>query len=207
VFQSRATSVVLATLTIVIAGAGSAYASARTENGTATGAQHCVVSLIDRDVRCYSDFRQAIAAATAGRITDAPHDVADAVADKSFESRVNAPVGPMSDGSMAPLEFILSIEYEHRYRGGNGGFSATFTADSGCIEDGQRDFELADIRDIDPWWNDRISSFQGYNTCDVNHYEHSSFNSRDPSGDSTGPKRFMDSMGDMNDETTSLTWG
>lgn len=71
------------------------------------------------------------------------------------------------------------------------------------MRDGQRDFTVNDIRDINPWWNDRISSFDGYNTCDVNHYEHQVVNG----GDTTGPRASMSSMGAMDNKTTGLTFG
>ncbi|HEX8346039.1 MAG TPA: hypothetical protein VF657_15060 [Actinoplanes sp.] len=198
--QRKVFVVGLAAIAAVAVGTGPAVA-APPAAGAAAG-RHCVVQLPDQKVSCFSEFRAAIAAATNGRITDAPNDPAAAATDWAFERRINEASSLPRSTAAAVEYYVLSIEFEHRYRGDNGGQTHIFSATSKCIEDGLRDFQVDDIRNIDPWWNDRISSSQGYNTCDVNHYEHSNQNGR-----STGAQPYTDSMGVMNDLTTSLTWG
>ncbi|MFC4335122.1 hypothetical protein [Salininema proteolyticum] len=179
-------------------------AAAATGDFSPSKGDHCVTNLDTLETNCYETFTESIAEATGGIVTDAPSDPLDAVESKAFADSVNygmdatqSSVEPKADA------YLLSVEYEHRYRGGNGGKTWAHYGTRPCLVDGKRDYQINDIRtQVDPWWNDRISSFQGYHTCDVNHYQHSH-----QEGSSTGPKKSMDDMGYMNDRTTSLTWG
>ncbi|MFJ7417821.1 hypothetical protein ACIQXD_04295 [Streptomyces uncialis] len=158
---------------------------------------HCVANLSTGSNECFGTFRESIAFATNGQVTDAPLTARAAVADKTLKAKLE---GPQTAGANRAAAYALSIEYQ---LSGYGGATLTITANAPCVQDGQRDFTVNDIRDIDPWWNDRISSFQGYNTCDVNHYENQVVNG----GDTTGPKASMSSMGAMDNKTTGLTFG
>ena len=54
-------------------------------------------------------------------------------------------------------------------------------------------------------WNDRISSFKGYNTCEVDHFEHADFKGAH-TGWVTQTPSMMDHTG-LNNMTSSLKWG
>ncbi|MFJ2787354.1 MULTISPECIES: hypothetical protein [unclassified Streptomyces] len=158
---------------------------------------HCVVDLSASGTTCFGTVREAISHATHGQVTDAPLTARAALTDRTLTAKLE---GPQSAGQGLAVAYVLSIEYRYPNKDGE---TITFTGPQPCVEDGQRDYLVNDVRDRDPWWNDRISSFQGYNTCDVNHYEHTVANG----GDTTGPRRSMNDMGAMNNRTTGLTWG
>ncbi|MFI1732045.1 hypothetical protein ACH40E_23090 [Streptomyces acidicola] len=163
---------------------------------------HCVYNVSTDATACYSTFRAAIADATNGKVTDAPLSARTAFSDASLQKRLDGPMPTAAGTTAAAVDYVLSIEYDIANLSPANG-TLTITAGAPCVEDGQRDFTVNDIRDAWPSWNDRISSFQGYNTCDVNHYEHQVRNG----GDTTGPKRVMTTMGDMSNKTTGLTFG
>ena len=158
---------------------------------------NCMLNLSTGEHACYSTFREAIAHGTNGQVTNAPFSARTAAADKTLATKLS---GPQVAGPGLETSYILSVEYQLSDYSGE---SYTFFADAPCVEDGQRDFTVNDIRDYDPWWNDRISSFDGFNTCDVNHYENQVVNG----GDTTGAKPYMATMGAMDNKTTGLTFG
>lgn len=160
---------------------------------------HCVYNVSTDTSSCYSSFRAAIADATNGKVTDAS---LAARTTASFQKRMDGPMPTAAGAGAAAVDYVLSIEYDIANLSPSGG-TLTITGNAPCVEDGQRDYTFNDIRDAWPSWNDRISSFQGYNTCDVNHYEHQVRNG----GDTTGPKRAMTTMGSMSNKTTGLTFG
>lgn len=161
------------------------------------GRDHCVVNLSTDSMTCFDTFRESIASATNGQVADAPLTARAGAADKKLSSKLE---GPQTAEAGSAVDYVLSVEYQ---LSGYSGLSTTFTATAPCVADGQRDFTVNDIRDFDPWWNDRISSFSGYNTCDVNHYENQVVNG----GATTGAKAAMSSMGAMDNKTTGLTFG
>lgn len=170
--------------------------------GAAEGTNgHCVYNVSTGATACHSTFRAAVVDATNGKVTNASPVARTALSDTSFLKRLEGPM-PATEATAAAVDYVLSIEYDIANLSPSGG-TLTITAGGPCVADGQRDFTVNDVRDAWPSWNDRISSFQGFNTCDVNHYEHQVRNG----GDTTGPKRSMTTMGDMSNKTTGLTFG
>lgn len=168
-----------------------AAADARAEAGP--GGPHCVVKH-DSSTDCFQTFREAIAHATGGRLTDVPNDPAAALASKTFERRINAL--SRIDAQAA----VSSIEYQHPNYNSGGGKTLTFRLGR-CGSDTSWDYRLSDIDNISTWWDDRISSYRGYNGCQVNHYEHPNW-----SGAQTGYHSNDGDMGAMEDVTSSLAW-
>ncbi|MGK5558571.1 hypothetical protein ACSNOI_43915 [Actinomadura kijaniata] len=164
-------AVVVATLATAMASAGLfATASAASATTTPANKNHCVMNLATDQTRCYDTFPQAVSAATGGQITDAPQSPAAAAASRSFEQRINA-IGRQAASSAAPLAPVtLSIEYDWTYYQTNAG-SLTITGTSGCDSDSSVEWMKTTLGD----WNDRISSFKGYNGCQVRHYQHENF--------------------------------
>ncbi|WP_147449382.1 hypothetical protein [Actinomadura pelletieri] len=160
--------------------------------------RHCVVSVADREMRCFAGFREALAVATAGRIADAPDDAAAAAADRVLERRINALAAGRRDGALME-GYVLSIEYQHENFGGS---SIIFTGYRGCdgIDDGIVEFEYADLAPIG--WNDTISSFRTYSDCRVRHFEHPHFVTPRTVFQTT--LSYIGSL--MNDRASSLQW-
>ncbi|MBI0294755.1 hypothetical protein JBE04_09770 [Streptomyces sp. PRKS01-29] len=176
--------------TALLGGIASAPAYASPAGGNAPG-RHCVVAP-GPSTTCYDTFREAIRQATGGRVTEAPSDPAVALASAEFARDINAS-GLASDGR-AP---VSSIEYENPNHN-----PATLTFALGaCGSDDSWDYGLSDIDGVDPAWDDRISSYQGYNGCQVNHYEAPGYR-----GDRTGYRNSQKDMGSMNNKTSSLRW-
>ncbi|MEV7872476.1 peptidase inhibitor family I36 protein [Streptomyces sp. NPDC088124] len=178
--------------------AGTAFASSPGAGGTAdagkTTGRHCAVNVDTEAVSCYATFREAIAKATGGRITDGPEEARTAAADAAFERQVNT----ASTSAAAPAATtLISIEYQHPdYKGETRSMYGT----RGSCTSGAT-YKRADIRTLYADWNDKISSFKGQSGCRVNHYEHSNYG-----GAQTGYKSAMKDMGLMEDKTTSLRW-
>lgn len=191
--------ILLAAAAVALATAGLTGTASAASAGTEPAAKQCLVS--DGRATCFDSLDALVAHATDGQVTKAPSTAARAAADRGADVKIDLP----EDGVGTQDLYRDAIIWEHRYRGDNGGSYAEIWFNGPCIEDGARDFGIPDVRNVSglgQFWNDRVSSFQGYWTCDINAYEHSSY-----TGDSTSPRRYMDSMGDMNDEMTSLTFG
>ncbi|SEM25190.1 peptidase inhibitor family I36 protein [Nonomuraea pusilla] len=115
-------------------------------------AKHCVVTGTAGQVaeasarRCFATFRESIAFATNGKITDAPVSPAQAMNDRDFVERLRLPAAP-TPGISAEYR-SLGIAYEHVNFGGG---SLTFRGSVGC---GWRYPEFGQLGD----WNDKISS-------------------------------------------------
>ncbi|GLZ01361.1 hypothetical protein [Actinoplanes sp. NBRC 103695] len=164
-----------------------------------TGKKHCVTNVSDETTSCYGTFRQAIASATSGRITDAPLNPADAVASKAFEKRINA-ITELNKAGATQLAVTLSIEYDWAYEQTNEG-SVTYTADYGCDNTNDVDWQVNWVGDD---WNDRISSFHNYSNCSNIHFAHVDFGTP-----SNGIYRSVGSMADtggLNNQTSSIQW-
>lgn len=168
-------------------------------NAAGEARDHCVSNLSTGETACFGTFRDAVAHGTNGQVTDAPLSAHGAAADRALTARLT---GPQTSATGQAAAYVLSIEFQLSNYDHDGN-SHAFTGPRPCLEDGKRDYLINDIRDYDPWWNDRISSFRGYNTCDVNHYEHQVKNG----GLTTGPKGAMATMGAMDNKTTGLTFG
>ncbi|GAA1564837.1 hypothetical protein GCM10009678_54880 [Actinomadura kijaniata] len=191
-------AVVVGTLATAMAGGGLfATASAASATTAPADKDHCVVNLATDRTQCYDTFPQAISAATGGQITDAPQSPAAAAASRSFEQRINA-IGRQAASSAAPLATVtLSIEYDWNYYQTTAG-SLTITGTSGCDGDGSVEWMKTSLGG----WNDRISSFKGYNGCQVRHYQHENF-----AGAYTSPVGENPSMmqhGGLNNQASSI---
>lgn len=170
--------------------------------------RHCVVKAARPGLSdpagetCYRTFTEAVAAATGGRIADAPADSTVAFHDRDLQKRLNATTGnrkhPVTAGRAATGYVLIGIEYEHI---GLGGRSRLFYADAPCTTTtDDADWGFADLRRTD--FNDTISSFLTYNNCWVDHYEHIWYG-----GDHTGYQPSQYYVGDwMNDRTSALIW-
>ncbi|WP_165975636.1 hypothetical protein, partial [Actinomadura rubrisoli] len=159
--------------------------------------RHCTVDLASGgNVRCHHTFTEVIAYATGGRIADAPHSAAAAMADAEFHRRLNALPHAKSRSAGQKAGVVLSVEFEHDQYNGR---STTFFADHGC--DGDADVDSV-LPAITRWWIDTIISFQTYVECQANHFEHSNYG-----GARTGPLDSTRNIGPtMNDRTSSIQW-
>jgi len=207
--RSLASPLALASaLTIVLGGTAAASANPRPQPSPASarpgpGAQpHCVIHLEEHGKKtCHQTFREMIADATGGHITDAPQSAAAAESDRRFNARLNS----TSHGkNRAPSTLqdnlvVLSIEYEHA---GFGGRSNAFTGTHPCtVTTSDLDFSIADIHTT-IGLGDTISSFQTFSGCFVNHFEHGNFG-----GIQTGYQPTQTAIGAaMNDLSSSLQW-
>ncbi len=78
----------------------------------------------------------------------------------------------------------------------NGYFNVT--AATGC--DGNPDLDYT-LGVMPSGWNDRVSSFQGYNSCSIKLWQDGH-----ASGTSWGPATYADSLGSMNNQASSITF-
>lgn len=107
---------------------------------------------------CFGTFTEAIAAATGGRIADAPADPAAAV-DPEFDNRIEAAgeAGPQS-------HIVLAISHSGT---GHSGATLTSTSHSTCASSGKVHKSLGSIGS---GWSDRISSFRSFADCRITLY-------------------------------------
>lgn len=165
---------------------------------TAKKPRHCVKSLSKPDTRtaCYDNFTAAIAAATGGRITDAPADVRVAMNDQRLLAKLNA-TGEKKDTAAIPsaVEAPISTLFI------DDGFdddSLTYigTACTGPVSD--IDFAEPYVGDE---WNDDFESIRTFNNCFARLWEHRDFKGAmlDFFGDRSD-------LGVLNDEVSSVQW-
>jgi hypothetical protein len=153
--------VMIATATMLLAGAGSADG--------ASGGEHCVTHLVPVsspqagivnailvDGGCYPTFAAAIEAGTSGALlppdTVAPGDLDQSNLDTSL---------------VAASDVLLGTEWE----GTNfTGASQSYFASTGCAS------TTWQVSNVGPTWNDRFESGKGFGTCDHNRkFEHENF--------------------------------
>lgn len=158
----RLSVVLLAALTLLVPAVTSAGAAAaapdpnpHVETATAAprpGLPHCVLAAGDTaTARCYPTFRAAIAAATGGRVTDAPLSPAAAAIDPRFSTAIE---GPVTNG-------VTLLGYE--FADANwGGASLSMTGAGRCDDSSDVDYRFPTLSST---WNDRISSFKSYSNC------------------------------------------
>ena len=146
--------------------------------------------------RCFDNFRDAMAYASAGQITDAPLTGAAAIRNPIFAQQIGLGYELVNhENTVAGCCVILSIEYEHADFRGN---TLTYRAETGCDRDRDIDYGIS-FMSAD--WNDEISSYVTLNRCAVKHFEH-----QYEGGASTDWSTGDDYMGVMNDATSSLRW-
>ena len=118
-----------------------------------TAAPHCVLAAGERQTpRCYATFPAAIAAATGGRVTDAPASAAAAVRDPAFAAALESV--PTTFASV-----VVGIEYANLNYGGS---TLSMTASGRCDYSLDVDYRFPSLPS---GWNDRISSFRSYSNC------------------------------------------
>ena len=134
------------------------------EEATDNSGSHCVVDASEPEPTCYATFSEAMAAATGGRITDAPDDVSAALADDGLAARIDA-LGLEDVAQISASSVVMAIFWEHWYFEG----AAVVIKGSTCSDT---------LDDVDFAWprltrmNDRISSFRCYNNCWCKLFEH-----------------------------------
>lgn len=169
----------------------SAELSNRALGGPGTANPHCVGSVSSNAVSCYSTFREAIAFATGGAITDAP-DARAALADDGFARRINAlAIRPNVD-------VLIGIDYVDINFQGN---TFTWTSFIGCDGDpNTMDFSTASLSPFR--WNDVISSFHSFSSCQTVLFENDNFG-----GATTQKAVDLAGLGAaMNDRASSIQW-
>ncbi|MFH8837120.1 peptidase inhibitor family I36 protein [Streptomyces sp. NPDC017868] len=138
----------------------SASASATTPARAKSGA-HCVAHVSTHTTTCYDTFREAIADATDGRVTDAPAAPEKAAKDKAFVAELNAPA-PASAGARATMNTQGGVVGAVFYWDWNyGGASWTMEIPERCKDNGTWDWGYTDLSG----WNDAISSVIPANNC------------------------------------------
>ncbi|MET7622638.1 hypothetical protein [Streptomyces sp. NPDC005408] len=182
-----------------------ASASAAGTGGTAEPAagRHCVVRLSQgNQMSCFATFSAAIAAATGGKVTNAPADPGSAMADPAFaaqldESAAKRPSSAPRSTATTPGNTVIGIEYEHI---GFAGSTFVLTSDYGCTPD--LDYAEWEYTFWRTSWSDRISSFRTYAGCRANHFDGPFYD-----GAQTGYQVSQYYIGEpMNDRTTSIRW-
>ncbi|GAA2221761.1 hypothetical protein GCM10010232_02610 [Streptomyces amakusaensis] len=124
---------------------------------------HCAMNVETGGVTCYDTFRESVAAATGGRITDAPAPE-KAAKDKRFLAKLNAPsrerarAGAAGVNSRAAKSVVRGVLYEHAHYEGN---SWTLYGPRWCKNDGQWDGWLETLGG----WGNTISSLIPANDC------------------------------------------
>jgi hypothetical protein len=157
------------------------------------------LSKSDTPATCYDTFTAAIAAATGGRITDAPADSRVAMNDERFVARVygdkkkEPQTGDEKKEAIQPRihGIIGTIFYQSDFDSS----SATWSAES-CDDSGSIDWEVEYVGDD---WNDNFESARGGNNCQMKVWEHRNFQ-----GASTQWFWAMAWLGVLQDEGSSL---
>ncbi|MFF3734327.1 peptidase inhibitor family I36 protein [Streptomyces sp. NPDC002476] len=112
------TGLVAAVCAAVFMAPATAGAAQAPENPRAKAGPHCVADAVTQKTTCYDTFRESIAAATGGRITDAPATPQKAATDKKFLAKLNAPAEtaantPASRTTARSSQTIAAVLYEH----------------------------------------------------------------------------------------------
>ncbi|MBR1276101.1 hypothetical protein [Bradyrhizobium sp. AUGA SZCCT0283] len=144
--------------------------------------RHCVTDLSKPDTTCYDTFTAAIAAATRGRVTDAPADSRVAMKDERFMARVyntgdkNIQTGDKKKADIQPRVFgvIGTIFYQSDFDGSSHSWSEQTCDDQTDPATGQEhiDWRVAYVGDD---WNDDFESARGGNNCQMKVFEHRDF--------------------------------
>ncbi len=131
----------------------------------ATAGSHCVADLDTQKTTCYDTFRESVAAATGGRITDAAQE--RAARDKDFVAKLNTRTDTRTSRAASNTHVVGVFYWEGNYTG------HTWIARAGrpCLNDGSWDHRWRDLGG----WNDAISSLQLAGNCYVRAWEHSDY--------------------------------
>jgi hypothetical protein len=188
---------IIAFASVVVAAMGVASLATPAQAQPIEKDRHCVTnaSTPNAPTTCYGSFTEAMAKATAGRITDAPADAQAALNDRRLQERLGATgakkngVGPMA---LAPISIM--------YRDVNfGGGSWVISGEFDCTGPTDNwDYWMPYVGDS---WNDSIGSYRAYRNCWLKLFEHRDFGggSIDFFGDRLG-------LGILDDEVSSIVW-
>jgi hypothetical protein len=192
----RHTIVATAVLAALIASPVAANAAPA---GTAAKA-NCVADLTGRTTtRCFDTLTEAMTLATGGRFTDAPATAAEAVADRTFASKVDA-----ANSSRTSLvnDIVISIEYDLRDLDETGG-TLVWRGDKECSNrTTDVDYSINSYPVSAPSWENRISSFETFANCFAKHYE--TTNQNGASVGFTGTRNYIGVA--MDNRTSSQEW-
>lgn len=109
-----------------------------------------------------------------------------------------AQAGPLARAAVTGgTAVLLGRFYDDANRDSADGYF-NVTAASGCDTSPDLDFTLGTVPS---GWNDRVSSFQGYNNCTIKIWKDGN-----ASGTSWGPASYADSLGTMNNQMSSATF-
>jgi len=144
-----------------------------------TASRHCVMVAESGAVSCFATFPEAIALATAGRITDAPLDAHAAVTDPAFWDRLDPPT-PITGDHTTNLQNagqgngdILGVQFSDA---GYHGSTFTIRGTLGCSGDAPTPLPSVSVMPAD--WNDEISSFKVGKNCGEILYADGNFTGR-----------------------------
>ncbi|MGA4837617.1 hypothetical protein [Streptomyces sp. G45] len=141
--MSRTSRIALACTTALLA-ATTGTATAHAAQAGPRPADNCVVNVETGTSQCFATFRQAIAATTNGRVTDAPLSAKDI--NPTLIERLRD-----SSRTRGAQDVQLGIVYQHSNYGGT---SVTYSAGSGCQSGNGRDYQA----DITGGMNNAVSS-------------------------------------------------
>ncbi|MCA6091341.1 peptidase inhibitor family I36 protein [Streptomyces sp. SCA3-4] len=137
----------------------------------ATTSRHCVVDTDNGTKSCFGTYREAVAFATEGRVTDAPNDTRAAAHDKKLQERLSGPRGEHgmklaenSRSALAGAQRVLATVYQDSDFRGN---SLSFTGSVGCVR-------YPEFATMGSDWNDQISSVAS-GQCSITLYQHANF--------------------------------
>ncbi|PRX97700.1 hypothetical protein [Allonocardiopsis opalescens] len=193
----RRSITVAAAVLLGLAAAAPAYAGTAAAP-PAQGAGGCNLNLDTGAVRCFDSFQEAIVHATGGLIADAPADARTAAASTEFAARMNALTEADGSPAAAVASVPISTFWQHPDEGGE---FWNVTGNSGCGNGTTIAYRISDIDNYDTWWDDRISSSQGWNACEPNLYEDPNY-----AGAQTGWHSRRMHLGAMEDQASSIRW-
>ncbi|GGZ39103.1 hypothetical protein GCM10010387_36490 [Streptomyces inusitatus] len=132
----------------------------------ATTGPHCVATLATGTTACYTTFRESIAAATGGRITNAPITPAEAATDKKFQARLNT-AAPRSTTAGTLAVGVGAVLFEDAsYQGYSLTLSLHHGGDNGDYCKNDADWDGSGNLSSHGFDN-TISSVWSYNNCQV----------------------------------------
>jgi hypothetical protein len=167
----------------------SAGEAARPAGSPVRTGPHCFLSPAN-EMSCFATFREAMAAGSGGRIVDAPNDVKAALADPSFNARVDALA------AMPRTQIVVAILYEDQDLSGS---SFAIWKGTGC--DGNINTMDHNVASLSPFgWSDTVTSLHSYSNCHTVLYENDNW-----TGARTGKIGITNYVGDaMDDRANSV---
>jgi len=178
----------IATAALLTAGAAAAPPAGAVAGDS--GTEHCIMDSGNGEQRCFATFPEAIAAATEGRVTDAPATVRTGTAGAEFRAEMKR----FGASQSAAAGVVQGTFFDD---GQFGGSSLTVYGSAPCKKDGWVEYQY----DVSEDWKNRISSVQPWADCWIWLYPE-----RGLGGDRDGP--FKENTADigtlMNDRTQSI---